>query len=108
MNIIRLSRFEAALQEVLSNPVISIKQKDSSSSTITTTNGGTSGGHHLNSTSTTNTSATSNTSTTVGLQKISNKADLHAYVKEHLGGFYMHYHSVGYGTHLYLENAQSS
>jgi len=109
MNIIRLSRFEAALQEVLSNPVISVKQKDNSSSTITTTNGGTSGGHHSsNSTSFTNTSATSNTSTTVGLQKISNKADLHAYVKEHLGGFYMHYHSVGYGTHLQLEDAQAA
>ena len=69
MNIIRLSRFEAALQEVLSNPVISIKQKDNSSSTITTANGSISGGQHSsNSTSTANTSTTS-TSTTVGLQK---------------------------------------
>jgi hypothetical protein len=110
MNIIRLSRFEAALQEVLSNPVISIKQKEnSSSSTITTAHGSSSSsGHHSsNSTSTANTSTTA-TSTTAGLQKISNKADLHAYVKEHLGGFYMHYHSVGYGTHLQLEDAQAA
>ena len=25
-----------------------------------------------------------------------------------LGGFYMHYHSVGYGTHLQLEDAQAA
>ena len=56
-----------------------------------------SGGHHSsNSTPIANTSATTNTSTLaiqlllqVLLSKIiSNKADLHSYVKEHLGGFY--------------------
>jgi len=44
------------------------------------------------------------TSTTVGFKK-SDKSDFHAYVKEHLGGFYMHYYRVGYGTHLQLEDA---
>ena len=43
INIIKLSRLVAALYEVLSNPIISIKQKSSSSPTITTANGSISG-----------------------------------------------------------------
>jgi hypothetical protein len=70
MNIIRLPRFEAALQEVLYHPVIPlVKQKSSSSSMITTANGSITGGQHSsNPTPTANTSTTS-TSATVGLQK---------------------------------------
>jgi len=36
------------------------------------------------------------------------KGDLLAYAKEQLGGFYIHYHSVGYGTHLWFEDAQAA
>ena len=36
------------------------------------------------------------------------KAELQAHVMEMLGGFYMHYHSIGFGPNLQLEDAQAA
>ena len=36
------------------------------------------------------------------------KAELKAHVLEMLGGFYMHYHSIGFGPNVQLEDAQAA
>ena len=84
INLIRMSRFEAALQEVLTNPV---------NAPVDSTN-----------TTTTNQSSSSS----AGGNKVTTKAGLQVYLKEVLGGFYMHYHSIGFGAHLQLEDAQAA
>lgn len=58
-----------------------------------------------NNTATVNQQQSSSSSST---SKISTKAGLQAYLKEVLGGFYMHYHSIGFGAHLQLEDAQAA